>query len=113
MDAASKRVFKHEIAIKTDGYSVKSKDYLRFLLYNLVKSTFVGSLRTIETRLGRTFPAFDGIRSEILRIGNDSIRELHNILDRFNVEQVPDVIEFRPLGTVPINGKGKEEVDNG
>ena len=77
-----------------DNYSNKSKEWLRERLYQDIKSVFVGALRTIETHLGKGFPAFDSIRSEILGIGNDAVRDMHSAVDSVNVEYIPEVMEF-------------------
>jgi len=94
-----------EIEPATDRYSHKSKEWLRDRLYKDIKGVFVGALRAIETRLGNGFPQFEGLRSEILGIGNDAIRDMHSALDTVNVEYVPETVgvEFGQ------KDKGKDE----
>lgn len=76
-------------------YDLQSKQWLREHLYKNIKEVFVGSLRAIETRLGDGFDGYAGLRSEILRLGNDCLRKMHEGLDKVNVEFIPDVIEFK------------------
>lgn len=90
-----KKTLKDRKLIEDDPYLSKSKDFLRHSLYNQIKDVFVGSLNAIENKLGKSFPAYPQLRAEILRIGNDKIRDMHNLLDdHFNVEMVVDVEEF-------------------
>ena len=86
----SKRPKLSDISRKNDAYSFKSREHLRFLLYNEIKAIFVGSLNAIENRLGKNFEAFAGLRAEILRLGNNAIRNCHEHVDKFNVEMIPD-----------------------
>ena len=100
----TRRKFMHQITPATDTYSKKSKEWLRNILYTEIKEVFVGALRAIETRLGTGFDGYMGLRSEILRIGNDAIRRTHTVLDHINVEHIPQVIKIG-------NSKGKEEIN--
>ncbi|RKY43067.1 MAG: hypothetical protein DRP85_00800 [Candidatus Makaraimicrobium thalassicum] len=93
---------------RDEPYFNKSKDYLRLLIYNGIKSVFVGALRAIETRLGKNFPSYPGLRAEILRIGNDAIREAHQYLEKFNVEYIPDKETFNFQGKGEVKGHDKE-----
>jgi hypothetical protein len=83
-----------QIIEKYDQYSLRSREHLRTLIYTSIKAVFVGSLRAVETRLGDDFPQYSGLRAEILRIGNDAVREMHKYLNKFNVEMIPEVVEF-------------------
>ena len=80
--------------IEGDPYLDKSREHLRFLLYNQLKSVFVGSLNAVENKLGKNFPAYSQLRAEILRIGNDKIREMHEMLNEFNIEAISATNEF-------------------
>ncbi len=93
-----------DITKKDDAYSVKSADFLKTLVNKEIKNVFSKALRCIEMRFGNEFEGFQAIRAEILRAGNDAIRETERIIDeRFNVESVPSFI------TVKFNkdGQGK------
>lgn len=89
-----KKQLKERKLVENDPYLNKSKEHLRFLLYNQIKSVFVGSLNAVENKLGKSFPAYDQLRAEILRIGNDRIRDMHEILNDFNVEAISKTNEF-------------------
>jgi len=89
-----KKTLKERKLIENDPYFLKSKEYMRHFLYNQIKDVFVGSLNAIENKLGKTFPSYPQLRAEILRVGNDKIREMHDLLDSFNIEMVADVEEF-------------------
>ncbi len=85
-----------EIIKKSDAFSVRSADFLKTLLAKQIKNVFTKSLRCIEMRFGKDFEGYDSIRKEILRSGNDAIREMERIIDeRFNVEHIPDMIVVR------------------
>jgi hypothetical protein len=81
-----------EIEPSEHPYDIRSKDWLRAHLYEDIKKLFVGALRSVETRLGTGFEGFEGLRSEILRMGNDCIRNMHRYMDSVNVEFVPRTI---------------------
>jgi len=91
--------------IEGDPYLDKSREHLRFLLYNQLKSVFVNSLNAVENKLGKNFPAYHQLRAEILGIGNDEIRKMHEVLDCFNIEAVSNTSEFSH------KEKGKENTD--
>jgi hypothetical protein len=57
-----------------------------------MKGIFVGSLNEIESRLGNDFPGYEELRSAILRIGNDALRDMHLSMSAVNVEYIPDKI---------------------
>jgi hypothetical protein len=102
-----KRKFLKNIEESTHPYDLKSKSWLRDNLYNNIKSVFVGALRAIETRLGTGFEGYNGLRSEILRLGNDCIRKMHDYLDNVNVEFIPTTVEFKFVNK--DKEKGKED----
>ena len=97
-----------DISESTHPYDMKSKQWLRDFLYNEIKAVFVGSLRAIETRLGNGFEGYAGLRSEILRLGNDCIRKMHEGLDRVNVEFIPTTIEFKCGGKAKVRSEENE-----
>jgi hypothetical protein len=65
------------------------------LVYKSLKGVFTGALRAVETRLGKEFPQYSELRSEILRIGNDAIREMNKCVHHFNIEMIPDTLEIQ------------------
>lgn len=82
-----------DIEKKQDDYSLKSAAQLKIINSKLMKEVFVGALRMIEMKMGSDFEGHDRVKSEIFRIGNNSIREFERIIDTFyNVEEVPNVI---------------------
>lgn len=91
---AKRKNLKDRKLIENDPYLNKSKDHLRYLLYNQIKNTFVGSLSAVENKLGKDFSLYPQLRAEILRVGNNEIRKMHKILDSFNIEAVSFVDEF-------------------
>jgi hypothetical protein len=82
---------------KTDKHSLKSADRLKIIIEKYIKSVFVGALKCVEIKFGKQFDGHDVIRREVLRLGNDAIRELHEIIDNhYNVEELPDVLTITP-----------------
>jgi hypothetical protein len=64
-----------------------------------IKRTFVGCLDAAERELLNSSPEdkekFKRIRSRILSIGNDQIRNREVELEKYNVEFIPYHVEFR------------------
>jgi len=95
-------------------YDIKSNDWLRTQLVERIKKVFVGALGAIETRLGTGFESFELLRSDILRLGNDCIREMHKLLDRVNVEVIPRTLikvsadPHSPYDKIEVEGSDKE-----
>ena len=88
---SSKKII--DIEKREDDYSEKSAAQLKIINAKLMKDIFVGALRMIEMKMGSDFDGHDRVKSEIFRIGNNSIREFERIIDTFyNVEEVPNVI---------------------
>ncbi len=65
-----------------------------------IKNVFKSALRAIEIKYGPNSEGFDIIRSEILRAGNNAIRNVEVVIDnRYLVEQLPDeTIIFKDPG---------------
>ena len=57
-------------------------DNLKSLIERKIKSVFKTSLKCFELTVGKDHPGFEGARKEILRAGNDAIRDLKEHLDR-------------------------------
>lgn len=77
-----------------------------------IKKVYVGALRCIEIRFGNSFDGYDQLRREILRIGNDAIREFSQALDSsFNVEQIPDVLTIK-FNKEQVYEEGTEDIQS-
>jgi hypothetical protein len=104
-----------DIKASEHPYDIRSNDWLRAKLVEEIKKVFVGSLRAVETRLGTGFESFEPLRGEILRLGNDCIREMHKLLDNVNVEFIPRTIikvsASSKGAVVETAGKGEETKD--
>ena len=74
----------------------KSADFLKTYLAQKIKSVFVKALTCVEIRFGQEFDGYAPMRAEILRIGNDAIRECENLIDeRFIIEMTQDLITIK------------------
>lgn len=84
---------------KTDNWSVSSKKKLKAAVEHKMNRIFVGILDVLDTAKieGKMEEdEFQKIRSKILNIGNDQIRNIRKELDdRYNVEFIPYQIEFK------------------
>lgn len=58
-----------------------NQDYLKVALETKIKHVFKTSLKCIEIKFGTDFDGYDRMRAEILRVGNNAIRELKEIVD--------------------------------
>lgn len=86
---------KDHIEKKTDKYSLGSREKLKAAMRHKLKKTFVGCLDAIEVELGRDdYETFKKIRSKVLSIGNDQIRNMEAELEKYNIEFIPYHIEF-------------------
>jgi len=86
------------IAVKKrdDQRAIISSNNLKEFTEKKIKKVYVGALRCIEIRFGDSFDGYEQLRREILRIGNDAIREFAQTLESsFNVEQIPNVLTFK------------------
>lgn len=86
--------------VKEDNYSKGSKQKLKAAMRHKLKRTFVGALAAIEAELGAG-KSFARVRSQILSIGNDQIRNMEIELERYNVEFIPYQIKILPLDKRP------------
>jgi len=102
----------NEITKRDDIYSLKSSDNLKEAINKKIKKVFVGALRCIEMRFGDSFSGYEQVRREILRLGNDSSRELAEIIDKsFNVEMIPEIVTIKFVN--PEKDFIKERSDEG
>ncbi|MHA2111273.1 MAG: hypothetical protein ACXADW_11470 [Candidatus Hodarchaeales archaeon] len=71
-----------------------------------IKKVFVTALKCIEIKFGKEFPGYEELRSEILREGNDAIRDLKELISKgYNIEEIPnEVLTFRFIGKENNNG---------
>lgn len=87
---------------RTDNYSIGSRQKLKAAMRHKLKRTFVGALSAVE---GELSPAekerFKRVRSKILSIGNDQIRNMEIELERYNIEFIPYQIKILPLDKLP------------
>lgn len=88
---------------KTDSYSKGSREKLKASMRHKIKRTFVGSLDAVERELlssgsDSDKERFKRIRSKILSLGNDQIRNMEVELEKYNIEFIPYQIEFRVVG---------------
>lgn len=75
---------------------------LRSLIERRIKAVFKTSLKCLELTVGKEHPGFEGARKEILRAGNDAIRDITEHLDRqYEIKKKEGVT------VVKISGKGK------
>lgn len=84
---------------KEDNYSKGSRNKLKAAMRHRLKKTFVGCLTALEEELG--LPAnkenqelFRRLRSKILSLGNDQVRNMEIELERYNIEFIPYQIKF-------------------
>lgn len=102
---------KDHIDKKEDSYSKASRQKLKAAMRHKIKRTFVGCLNEVESELGissdnsQNQEVFKRIRSKILSIGNDQIRNMELELDKYNVEFIPyhitfTVVEHKKIGDI-------------
>jgi hypothetical protein len=95
------RLSKH-VEKKTDNWSVGSKKKLKKSMEHKMKRIFVGILDLIEKeQLTGNLPkdVFEDLRSKVLNIGNDQIRNMQReIDDRYNVESLNYQVIFSVIG---------------
>jgi hypothetical protein len=87
----------------------KSAACLKKVVDKKVRGVFAKALTCIEIKFGKNFEGYAAIRAEILRAGNDAIREIGNFIDeRFIVEMLPDVVTIKFKGQGGQDGKASE-----
>jgi len=71
-------------------------DVLKKVVESKIKNVFGTSLRTIEIAFGTDFDEYEKIRSEILRVGNNAIREIKELINaEFGIEEEPEEVKVR------------------
>jgi hypothetical protein len=106
------RLGKH-IEIKTDSWSVGSKKKLSKAVEHKMKRIYVALLDALDKEVTEgkiTKDCSNRLRSKILNIGNDQIRNMNLELDKYNVEFIAYHYEFKnpPVedGTVTTKENG-------
>lgn len=100
------RLSKH-IEKKEDNWSVGSRKKLKASIGHKMNRIFVGILNLLdeEKEYGNiSDKVHSGLRSKILNIGNDQVRNMKKELDdRYNVEFIPYniVLPVKPIGENP------------
>lgn len=80
---------------RRDTYAIKSAEVLKEKVRKEIKNVFKKALVCVEIKFGKDFDGYAAMRAEILRAGNDAIRNIDTVIDgRFNIESVPDVLTF-------------------
>lgn len=91
---------KDHIEKKEDSYSKGSRQKLKAAMRHKIKRTFVGCLDALEKELGISDndrvdnEMFKRLRSKILSIGNDQIRNMELELEKYNIEFIPYHVTF-------------------
>lgn len=106
---AKDRLSNH-INLATDNWSVGSKKKLKASMRHKMKKIYVGILDSLDKeKLSGNIDeeTFRRIRSRVLNIGNEQIRNMEAELDaRYNIEALAYHVEFKVVGD---NYPGKED----
>ncbi len=71
-------------------------EVLKKVVESKIKNVFFTSLRTIELAFGTDFDEYEKMRSEILRVGNNSIREIKELINaEFGIEEAPEQVKVK------------------
>jgi len=82
-------VKQQDIRKRIDPIARRSAASLKESLNKRVKFVFVTALECIEMRFGKAFDGYDELRAKILRVGNDAVRAIEEMVDGCNIEKVP------------------------
>lgn len=78
---------------KSDSRSLLHEARLCTAIEKRIKKVFVTALKCVEIKFGKEFPGYEELRAEILREGNDAIRDLRELINRaYNIEEVPQEV---------------------
>lgn len=91
------RLGKH-ISVKNDNWSRSSKKKLSKAIEHKMKRVYVGLLDALDKECSSgniTKECANRLRSKILNIGNDQIRNMNLELDKYNVEFIAYHYEFK------------------
>lgn len=85
----------NKVVKRSDDEAQRSAKLLVDAAERRMKKIFVTALRCVEIRFGKEFDGYGQLRAEILRIGNDMVREFREEVEaKYNVEVVPGVIKI-------------------
>lgn len=79
-------------ANKQSNRDMKFSTDMKVRTKKIITRVFVESLKYIEIKFGTDFDGYEEIRSAILRIGNDAIRDMHTEIDNYKIERLPEII---------------------
>lgn len=95
----------NHIDLATDNWSVGSKKKLKVSVRHKMKKIFVGILDILDKEKASgniDEETFKRIRSRVLNIGNEQIRNMEIELDnRYNIEALNYHVEFKVVGNNP------------
>lgn len=95
-----------DIQKKSDQRSLRSEAMLIEAVERRIKKVFVTALKCVEIKFGKDFDGYDTLRAEILREGNDAIRDLREVIkEGYNVEAIP-----KEVLTVQFGNRGGSDV---
>lgn len=90
-----------DVKKNNDAFHRKSSTSLKREVKHQINKVFVSALELIEIKFGRDFDGYSELRAKILRVGNDAIRHIDELIDgNYNVQKVPDLLV--------INNEGEE-----
>lgn len=95
----------NHIELATDNWSIGSKKKLKVSMRHKMKKIFVGILDVLDKEKADgniDQETFKRIRSRVLNIGNEQVRNMEIELDnRYNVEALAYHIQFKVVGNNP------------
>tara|TARA_Y100000593_G_scaffold89807_1_gene174774 strand:+ start:581 stop:949 length:369 start_codon:yes stop_codon:yes gene_type:complete len=96
------------VDIKKDNWSLGSRKKLKASMRHKMKRIFVGILDVLDTEHLKgniDEETFKRVRSRILNIGNDQIRNMEIELNtRYNIEALNYHVQFNVVGQGPVKG---------
>lgn len=103
----------NHINLATDNWSIGSKKKLKVSVRHKMKKIFVGILDVLDkekTNGNIDDETFKRIRSRVLNIGNEQVRNMEIELDnRYNVEALAYHVDFKVVGPNGPGGKDTNE----
>ena len=102
----------NHIKLAEDNWSIGSKKKLKVSMRHKMKKIFVGILYELDReKLNGSIDkeTFKRIRSRVLNIGNEQVRNMEIELDsRYNIEALNYHVEFKVVGSNVPDGKDNE-----
>lgn len=81
---------------KNNKFREQSAALLKAEVTKEIKTVFKAALNCLEIRFGTDFEGYEATRAQILRAGNDAIRNVSRIIDdKFIIERVREVFTVR------------------